>query len=867
MRITTPSFASLLMRPFGVAGENRLGISLVSAWTLAGSPLSVQDLWRRFIAGAGAETILDAAIPKSRAEYLVAGCAHAASPVTHLAVTVEVGKHRKVLNVVGDRYWLNGVPTQPEPFTTMPLDWRHAFGGDGFAENPTGKGYVVGFADGTPLPNVELPGRMIESPRARPQPASFGPFGIEWPQRTRGLGTYDQRWLEHDFPGFARDIDWRVHNAAPEDQHFEQPFAPGERIVLHNLVAGQPRVELAIPSVAGRCFVYRDEHARDLREVSVTLRTLWLVPDQDLMVLVFQGSEPISGMLGSEIRGVLAGLDAADRRREQEHFARALTARLDPELGAAELLDDRPLMPEGMRFPDFEERAEDLSLPSRTGAREANLCAGAELRRQEALRLFAAAGFEGGEALFPPQRPPVPSKKPLAEQVREATEEANRQQRDAEAKLAKVREQALEEMKRLGADTSFLDGPRPGPPPVLASVHLSMLQEIVREARASGVPIDVYERQLDDPELHRELFEQEARGREAYRRTAHRTEGDPELSFDRMASLRAEVEEAIRNRTSLSQADLTGAELGELDLSDMDLTGAWLEGANLAGANLTNARLDRAVLAKANLGEAVLRGTSLRGCNLGKARLVWTALECCDLERAILERADLRGAVLTRCNARGVEMSDARFESTRFLECVLAEVTFLKTTLVGASFSGCSLDDANFIEVVLDGVVFERCRAAKAAFVTCSGVGANFSDAILENARFALDCRFDEADFRRADLRKSTLRGCSFARARFDEGKVDGADLSQATLVGASFHRAELRRVLAIGCDLRGAVLRAANLMQAVLLESDIRGADIRGANLFGADLALVHADGGTRLDGALVTRVRQRPLRKETSS
>src|SRR5690606_36424618 len=228
----------------------------------------------------------------------------------------------------------------------------------------------------------ELAGRMIRSPGDRPPPAGFGAFGIDWPQRTRGLGTYDATWLEHDFPGFARDIDWRVHNVAPEDQRFEELFAPGQLFVLHNLVEGRSRVELSIPRVTARCFVWRgDEEGRALSEVPLALRTLWLVPDEDMMVLVFHGAEPVSSMLASEIRGVLCALDACDRPRDLEHFGRALQKRLDRELGAAEMLDDRPLMPEGMDFPDFAARAEDLTLPERSGALEANLYAGAELRR------------------------------------------------------------------------------------------------------------------------------------------------------------------------------------------------------------------------------------------------------------------------------------------------------------------------------------------------------------------------------------------------------------------------------------------------------------------------------------------------------
>lgn len=864
MRITAPTFLTPLTRPFGVGGELRVGVSVVSGWTLSGAPLAAQEVWTRFAKAAGPDALLDQGLPKSASEYVLVGAAHSEQPVEHLAVSIEVGSHRKVLNVVGDRVWTDGVPSRPVPFTTMPLDWRRAFGGAGYAENPLGRGYCTGLAEGVPLPNVELPGHMVGSPRDRPPPASFGALGIDWPQRTRGLGTYDAAWFEHDFPGFARDIDWRVHNVAPEDQRFDEPLAPGLRVVLHHLVQGAARVEVVLPRVAARCFTYRDDAASALEEVGLAPRTLWLVPDEDMLVLVFHGSLRVGSMLASELRGLLVALDDSDRPRTVEHFARALHARLDRERGALEMLDERPLMPEGMTFPDFAGRAEDFTLPEAAGALEANLARGAELRRQEALRLFAAAGFEGGEALFPPQRLAEPSPEPLAAQVREALETSERERERAEAMVARMREDAERELRALGMDPSILRRPVGGPP-VLPSAQLAAAQELIRSASEASAEadFDALTRELEDPAFLREVRERDAAAREGYRISAHVTDVAPDMDLDRMAVVRATVEAAIRDRASLAEADLTGADLAELDLSGMDLRGAWLEGANLASANLTGARLDGAVLAKANLGEAVFHQTCLARANLGKARLVWTSMEACDLEEAILASADLRGASLSRSSLRGADLGGVQLEQTSFSECDLEGVTLLEAALGDTVFRGSTLAECAFVNVDLGSAVFERCRMNKAAFVGCFGAGVVFADAVLENARFVAGCRLEGADFRRADLRRATLRGAALAGARFDEARLADSDLSQATLERAVFYRAELQRVLATEADLREAVLTGANLMNAVLQGADLRGADLRGANLFAADLAWVHADTGTRLEGALVTRVRHRPLRR----
>ncbi|HJL16979.1 MAG TPA: DUF2169 domain-containing protein [Sandaracinaceae bacterium LLY-WYZ-13_1] len=866
MRIVAPAFACPLLRPFGVRGEQRLGVSVVSAWTLAGAPLPVQELWTRFMRAAGAEAIIDQAIPKSASEWLLVGHAHAPQPVTELVVGVETWGGYKALSVVGDRTWRNGVPTAPEPFTRMPLDWSRAFGGEGFARNPLGRGYTTGDPEGVALPNVELHGRMIDSPSDRPEPAGFGAFGIDWPQRTEGLGTYDRQWFERDYPGFAADIDWRVHNVASLDQRADAELSPGQRFVLHNLVEGRPRVELALPEVVARCFTYADKSTPSLEEIPLSPRTVWLVPDEDMLVLVSTGSRLVASPLLSDLAGVLVGLDWSALPREREHWSAALAARLDKsEDGLMQMLDDAPLMPEGMSFPGFEDQAEDLTLPERSGALAANLHQGALLRREEALRQFAEAGFEGGEELFPEPPPPDQgSKAPNGQQIKSAMEEAERRKQEAEEHLASVREEARAAFEEAGFDPALLEaGPKPGPPPVLASMHIETLEQAIREGREAGLPTEVFERQLQDPAFHRQLIDQEHQGREAYRRMAHHQEELPEEPpADARAAQRERVEAAIRDRSSLSEQDLTCADLNELDLRGMDLRGAWLEGAELSGANLTGALLERAVLAKADLTDAILNNTVLRYANLGRARLLFTRFEGCDLGEAILAHANLRATSFASCDLHGADFGEARFERTRFDRCDLRKVVFLQMSLAGVELSDCVLAEATFVEVGLDGVSFHRCDLSQAALVTCSGEGVRFDDARLINTRFVAGCAFDGADFRGADLSRATLRGTSLEGAHFTGAVMTAADLSEARCAGARFERADMRRVLATECELRGAVLRGANLMEAVLQGADLRSTDLSSTNLFGADLALVHGDDVTTLEGALCTRMRVRPFR-----
>lgn len=106
----------------------------------------------------------------------------------------------------------------------MRLDWRRAYGGTQFADNPHGIGATPEtFPQGRihRLPNIEPLQERLTSPRHSAQPASFDALDITWPRRFSRIGkNYDADWLKNGFPGFANDIDWRLFNMADSDQQF-----------------------------------------------------------------------------------------------------------------------------------------------------------------------------------------------------------------------------------------------------------------------------------------------------------------------------------------------------------------------------------------------------------------------------------------------------------------------------------------------------------------------------------------------------------------------------------------------------------------------------------------------------------------------
>jgi len=126
-------------------------------------------------------------------DLIVCGEVHAprGEPCEVLNLGLRVGDFERRLLAWGDRRWRKRwrrwLATEPEPFTTMPLDASRAYGGKAttelgelpFALNPEGRGFIAD--DGDPadafLPNLEDPEHPVRTPEDRPEPLYLGPCG------------------------------------------------------------------------------------------------------------------------------------------------------------------------------------------------------------------------------------------------------------------------------------------------------------------------------------------------------------------------------------------------------------------------------------------------------------------------------------------------------------------------------------------------------------------------------------------------------------------------------------------------------------------------------------------------------------------
>jgi hypothetical protein len=265
MKVFKPLNQSLLYKVFEDAKKCYLSVTILSFFPFEASSalLSEIDLWKFAASELGKDAMLDMCMPKPKGEVLVVGKCFApgGKPVHAYEVSLQIGSINKILHVFGDRFWKRkaGVLktiSDPLPFTEMDIRYENAFGGPDYKKNPLGKGYAPVKTDTGekihPLPNIEDPGNLIDSPKKKPDPAGFAPIDLTCPQRFDKAGTYDQKWQRERFPGLAEDINWTFFNAAPEDQHIEGFLKGDEPFEIRGMHPEKTIIQAKLPGVKSR---------------------------------------------------------------------------------------------------------------------------------------------------------------------------------------------------------------------------------------------------------------------------------------------------------------------------------------------------------------------------------------------------------------------------------------------------------------------------------------------------------------------------------------------------------------------------------------------------------------------------------------
>ena len=711
----------------------------------------------------------------------------------------------------------------------MPLGWDRAFGAPKYAKNPLGRGIEQNEDTGlVPLPNVEDPSTHVTSASQRPEPAGFGLLEMGWPQRRSQAGTYDARWLEEDFPGYARDTDPDFFSGAPPDQRIEGFFRSDEEYLIENMHPTRPLQKGHLPQVVARIFVRR-KGARDLEEVQTRLDTVAFLPNSAMGFLAFRGTTPVLEDDAVDIEHVLAVCEDPAEPRSVEHYARAMERRLDK--------DQSPMLAlyEDDMVPAFAAGANLLAfgLPLDTpGVAEA----GREQVLEEARQEVAKSGVE---APPPPEVAVLEPASPAADARAAAkTEPPGPTVPTPEGEPAPPTEREAE--PKWGRGPPKLEAPR-----LLATMReLSIASDADIEKRLGA------------------LQEADAKAFESYRKGAHYH--PPPRPLDEAEGARSRgVVEGLRAEGNFAGLDWTRHDLSGLAFDGGDFKNTMLDGADLTGASLTGADLSGAVLAHATLRNTRLDGATLAGANLGAATVEGASFVGANLRKAILARTTLLSASLKEADLTEIDWFKVVFGAVDFEGANLGAMSFMGDDLTRCRFPRAKLARATFLKTKLDGVDFSGADLASGTLLTVSANGADFRGACLRKTSVVLGCSLQGASFQGADLTDAVLSGANLRGAHFEGALLDGANLSECDLTGATMTDVQAKSLVAIRANLTDATLRGSNLMEAMLQKSMLHGTDLSRVNLFMTNLSLTRTSTATQLRGANLKRALMVPRAK----
>ena len=247
--------------------------------------------------------------PKPGADVILNGHAYApeGQTVGVIDTYLAIGNVSKTLRVFGDRLWIHGGQSEPQPFEKMPLVYENAYGGLhhyqadkpigpdsalAVAENPLGKGFIGKRTNkdmvGQHLPNLEDPRYLIRTPQDQPKPAGYGYIPSSWPPRKDYAGTYDENWTKTRAPFLPTDFDERFFLNGSKGLSFERKtFVGGEPIRLVNLMQGQPDLQFNLPVchlTAGFKFMGQ------WHELDLPIETVMIEPDENRLMIVWKAA-------------------------------------------------------------------------------------------------------------------------------------------------------------------------------------------------------------------------------------------------------------------------------------------------------------------------------------------------------------------------------------------------------------------------------------------------------------------------------------------------------------------------------------------------------------------------------------------------
>lgn len=810
-------------RKFFFLASLTLGVNL-----LTGEALLDLDFLKDAFEAMGETPMPDPGMPKPRGEFLVSGGFYPPEKraVTHGMVRVKFGQKDKELHVYGLRQWRHGMATDPEPFDFMPIDYKYAFGGADYDENPGGIGHEDGY-----LPCIEFPDQPILSPRDKVGPAGFGMLDPIWPQRMRFQGTYDRKYLKKYFPGYPKDFDWSYFLYAPEDQWHPGYFQGAEPFEIYNMHPDRPVIQGNLPGLYVRCFLMHTIGGGEpeLAELPLNLDTIWFFPDKLMALQIWRGVVEVSDDEAEEITHVLAAYENQSQpTRPYDHYLAAFEKRLNSDDALLNNLNTEDLIPEDDKcaMELLQERAFDDSekseLAKNLDAKTESLRKMADEKMEEALqeaeKNIAKVDIPEVAKEKMPDGGEIDIRKMVMEQQSEAKPdpdvEALNQKLESilpgitagDPKKLELKKFSFDKIDQIMAAVGELTDKKEKQAKALAKKEIANAKEQINE-QVQKTKANLKEVKGVDVASEKAIEESLAKLEESSKTLDDISmDKTPDAPLPRVKAdeIMGQIEqfspqtmEAMQHLQALKQLDaVEGAQTEEIKKQTENLEKQIQENIATATEQAQKGLRD----AEKAFKESYMMGAHFmkNGLSPHKDPLEYVASRLLDqiAQGKDVSQGDWACIDLSGQNLDGVDLSGAFLEQVNF---------------TGASLKGANLTGAIMARAILDAADLTGANLEEANIGGVHAHEANFMDTNLKAAKLSKG-DFTEADFTRCELEDTETL----------EIIIDAADFSEAHLPSMKF----------IEIEIRGTIFAAADLTTSVFFDCKLTDVDFSGAIL-----------------------------------
>lgn len=809
--------------PYGVYTENL-------QWPLVQEQLGTQ--------------ILDMVMPKPTAEFMLAGSAwnpEVDSNKPALA-SIKFGNVEKRLKINGNRNWHKGLMgyklTKAEPWESVFINDQAAFGGEGYNDNPVGTGFKIEDKV-VAAPNIEDEKVSIKRIGKKYPPAGFGSLTINHSQRSQYNGNYKTKdWLENHFPNLAPDTDFRLFQAAREDQHLPHYLRGDESYTLTNLVPGTAVFTGKLPGVYPRSFIQASDTSDNFKEIPLHLDTIWLFPDINVGAAIWHGQLEVSQLDARDIEANLIAYEALnDEARDITHYQEQLALRTNLDTALQAMSDEAPISP--------------LKTPEQLAAEEAEIAqeqAAAEALQKEQQEQFLEEAKEANGGTLPPgfdmpemEQPKVLISKeaikrgsfnagPMMEEVAKQKAEAEKLQAEMQQQLDEAQELSDKQLEQLEPEQlKEIKGKGN------ASDKIEELQSL-----AKGQNLDLDEEQL-------KILEEQQFKAQQYSITPISDWPEDEYAQEK----RSIFLNALNNGELMAARNWSGADLSYLDLKGINLSQTNLENCNLEGSILDKANLTQSALLGCKVSKASFKNTQLSEANLSSAVGQYPDFSGANLTQALLMKTNFENANFTGCDMRMVVVFEANLIRSKFFASQFTKLSMVNSQCNDSDFSSITGEmfiamNCNFNLSQFCNVKLNRCAFLESLFRVC-----NFSQAELEKCQFSgegdlsgsclTQVNAEQCGFRRIDGKywhapDAALNQCDLGDSDFHHGNFRGSTFIQSILSESrfihcnfeqsNFYTALMRATLLDNCQLNMANFYRADAIEAAVFDSNFKDAE-----------------------------------------